>query len=443
MPGREEEGEEKHHGLQHDNDPAGGTIEEEGDIGAEKRRQRAHGDSDEDQPREAISQQVGSGAGCHHHGDDEESAHGLHGGDGAGGQEGEEDHPQHGRIEADGAGMALIEEGDHEILPDDGHDRQGDHGDDDQLQRVRGGDGEDIAHDDGLDVHRGGRQRDHEQAEAEKGGEDQADDGVFLELGALGEKQHGPCGETAREEGTDGERQAQHIGAGDPGDDGMGECIADQRPALEHEIGREEGADAADQGGDPDGIDHVVVGKGQQQGIDHLSTLSDCRVVILPFSPYMTRGRSSSVSTETWRGSSSSCRSAPARTKWRKAPPKVSSSHSRVKISSVGPEARTVPLTRTVRSQNSGTEPRLWVETSITLPSSRSARSNSTMASSVLTSTPVKGSSSRITCPSCANARARKTRFFWPPESSPIWRWRNSSMLTRWRAEVTMSRSIF
>ncbi|MDT4864918.1 hypothetical protein FQZ97_996940 [compost metagenome] len=92
-----------------------------------------------------------------------------------------------------------------------------------------------------------------------------------------------------------------------------------------------------------------------------------------------------------------------------------------------------------MRSQNSGTEPRLWVETSMTLPSSRSERSRATMASSVLTSTPVNGSSSRITCPSCASARARKTRFFCPPESSPIWRWRNSSMLTRCRAEVTMS----
>src|SRR5215217_929772 len=152
----------------------------------------------------------------------------------------------------------------------------------------------------------------------------------------------------------------------------MAERIADQRPALEHEIGREKGADAPDQGRNPHGVDHVVVVERQQQVLDHLlSTGSDCLVVILPFSPYMTSGRSSSVSTEIWRGSSSSWSPAPASTKWRRAPPKVSSSHSRVKISEVGPEASTVPLTSTVRSQNSGTEPRLWVETSITLPSSR------------------------------------------------------------------------
>jgi hypothetical protein len=35
--------------------------------------------------------------------------------------------------------------------------------------------------------------------------------------------------------------------------------------------------------------------------------------------------------------------------------------------------ASTVPLIRTTRSQNSGTEPRLWVETSMIRPSSRSS----------------------------------------------------------------------
>ena len=53
------------------------------------------------------------------------------------------------------------------------------------------------------------------------------------------------------------------------------------------------------------------------------------------------------------------------------------------------------------------------------------------MASSVLTSTPVNGSSSRMTRPSWASARARNTRFFWPPESSPIWRLRKSLIPTR------------
>ena len=38
-----------------------------------------------------------------------------------------------------------------------------------------------------------------------------------------------------------------------------------------------------------------------------------------------------------------------------------------------------MPLSSTVRSQNSGTLPRLWVETSITRPSSRRSRSSATI----------------------------------------------------------------
>ena len=42
---------------------------------------------------------------------------------------------------------------------------------------------------------------------------------------------------------------------------------------------------------------------------------------------------------------------------------------------------------------------------------------------------------------SWARARARKTRFFWPPESSPIWRLRKAYMPTRSSAASTVSRS--
>ena len=42
------------------------------------------------------------------------------------------------------------------------------------------------------------------------------------------------------------------------------------------------------------------------------------------------------------------------------------------------------------------------------------------ICSSVVTSTPVKGSSSRMTRPSWARARARKTRFFCPPELADL-----------------------
>ena len=59
------------------------------------------------------------------------------------------------------------------------------------------------------------------------------------------------------------------------------------------------------------------------------------------------------------------------------------------------------------------------------------------MAFSVLTSTPVKGSSSKIILLCCANARAKNTRFFCPPESSPICRSAKCSMFTRCIASST------
>ncbi len=52
-------------------------------------------------------------------------------------------------------------------------------------------------------------------------------------------------------------------------------------------------------------------------------------------------------------------------------------------------------LTKTARSQKSGTLPRLWVETSMMRPSSRKAFRSAMICSSVVTSTPLKGSSSR------------------------------------------------
>ena len=112
-----------------------------------------------------------------------------------------------------------------------------------------------------------------------------------------------------------------------------------------------------------------------------------------------------------------------------------------MKTSAVGPLQSTRRLMRIAWSQYSGTDPRLWVEISITRPSSRSSVRSRTIASSVVTSTPVNGSSSRITRPSWASARARKTRFFWPPESSPICRRRKSVMPTRASAASTSARS--
>ena len=119
-----------------------------------------------------------------------------------------------------------------------------------------------------------GRQRDHEQAEPEEGGEDQADDGVLAQLGALVEEQHRRRREPAGEEGAEREGQAEHVGAGDAGHDRVRERVADQRPALQHQIGRQEGADAADQRRDPHGVDHVAVGEGLERGRLITSSLS-------------------------------------------------------------------------------------------------------------------------------------------------------------------------
>ena len=68
-------------------------------------------------------------------------------------------------------------------------------------------------------------------------------------------------------------------------------------------------------------------------------------------------------------------------------------------VVAVGPAASTVRSTSTTWSQKSGTLPRLWVETSIRWPCALSSRSRSMMAVSVLTSTPVNGSSSRMIRP--------------------------------------------
>src|SRR5690606_35537013 len=111
--------------------------------------------------------------------------------------------------------------------------------------------------------------------------------------------------------------------------------IADQRPALEHEVGGKEGADRADQRTDPDGVDHVAVAERLEQQVDH--SLSRAWWRSSPCAPYITSGRSSSLNTVSWRGSSSSCRPAPPKTKWRSTPPKACSRLSRVKTSAVGP----------------------------------------------------------------------------------------------------------
>ena len=163
--------------------------------------------------------------------------------------------------------MAFVEEGDHQVFPFQCQQYEGHSADDGKLQRVGWCDGKHVAENDGLNVYAGGGQRHHEQAKAKKGREDQPDDGVFLQLGFLVEKQHGACRESACEKGAQRKGEAQHVGPGDAGYDGMGQGIADQRPALEHEIGGKECADATHESTDPHGVDHVGIGERLEQAI--------------------------------------------------------------------------------------------------------------------------------------------------------------------------------
>ena len=59
--------------------------------------------------------------------------------------------------------------------------------------------------------------------------------------------------------------KAEDIGARNARHDRMRERVAHQRPALEHQIGGQEGADAADQRAHPHGLRHVFVAEGHQQ----------------------------------------------------------------------------------------------------------------------------------------------------------------------------------
>nr|WED70334.1 hypothetical protein PJ912_24945 [Pectobacterium colocasium] len=49
----------------------------------------------------------------------------------------------------------------------------------------------------------------------------------------------------------------------------MGEGIAHQRPAFQHQVCRKKSAHAADNRADPDRFDHVVIAEWLQQDIDH------------------------------------------------------------------------------------------------------------------------------------------------------------------------------
>ena len=165
----EEEGREEDQRLQDDDDAAGGAVEEIADIGADEAGQRADRDADHDQPGEAVGEQVGGGARRHHHGDDQEGADRLQRRHRAGGQQGEE------HDLAAAVGLRPIERAwfsSKKVTIRSFHFTSRMASETTPMMAScsvsSGVIGQDVAEHDGLDVHRGRRQRHHEQAEAEE-----------------------------------------------------------------------------------------------------------------------------------------------------------------------------------------------------------------------------------------------------------------------------------
>lgn len=225
--------------------------------------------------------------------------------------------------------MVFIKEGHHQIFPLQQQDRHRDKADRRQLDNILRGDGQNIAEDNGLDIHRRRIQRHHKQPDPEEGGEDQANNGILFQPRALLQKQHAARRQAAGEKRAERERQAEHIGPGDAGHNRVGEGVANQRPALQHQVAGEKRTDAAYQRRHPHRIDHIVIAKRLQQPA-HRGPPAARRLI---------NGRSSSVIT---------CASAPVSATWRSTPLKARSRFSAVKVVSVGPLASTVPFTITV-----------------------------------------------------------------------------------------------
>ena len=225
--------------------------------------------------------------------------------------------------------MAFIEKGHHQVFPLQQQNRHRNKANRRQLNNILRGNCQNIAENNGLDIHRGRIQRHHKQANTEKRGEDQADNRVFLQLRALVKKQHAARGQPAGKKRPQRKGQTEHISARHAGDNGVGEGVANQRPAFEHQVAREKCAHPAYQGRNPHRIQHIVITKRLQQPA-HLSPPAARRLI---------NGRSSSVIIRS---------SAPLSTTWRSTPLNASSRFSAVKVLSVGPLASTVPLTITV-----------------------------------------------------------------------------------------------
>ncbi len=120
---------------------------------------------------------------------------------------------------------------------------------------------------------------------ANSDGEHQPDHRIFAQPRLLLHEGHAERGEDAGEERADRKRRAEDIGRRHTRHDRMRERVAHQRPALEHQIGREECADAADQRAHPHGLQHVVVAERDDQfgePLGHFGSSSERSRVLSP-----------------------------------------------------------------------------------------------------------------------------------------------------------------
>ena len=180
-------------------------------------------------------------------------------GDGGGGKQKQQRDVERADAEAEGAGLVGVEAEEHQVAPFQREDEQADRRYDDDLDDIAGGDSENVAKDNSLQINPAGKQRDEQQAEGEKRREYDPDHGVFSNGRFHFDEGHGTRGEQAAGKGPDGERKPEQVGDGDAGDHGVGERVTHERPTLErHETG-EQSADAADERTRPQRGDHVVV----------------------------------------------------------------------------------------------------------------------------------------------------------------------------------------
>ncbi len=122
--------------------------------------------------------------------------------------------------------------------------------DDCGLDQVAPGDAEHVAEQDVAEVLVGLDAREHDEADREHAGEDDAHGGVFLDAAVVLEIAGADRGEQPGDERADGDGQADHIGDDGARQHGVRDGVAHQRPALEHEEARQHRRDGADEDGD-------------------------------------------------------------------------------------------------------------------------------------------------------------------------------------------------